>query len=189
MGNLYLKNPNQVDAYHSPWRKSEAIKIRLWETVWTLFARWLPKPFTWWYKILLRVFGCKIEGKPFIAPSCRIYAPWLLEIGDHSCLAGRSELYNLGPIKIGRRVTVAQYAYLCNGTHDFADLRLPLVVGEIEIADDAFIGAKTIILPGISIGEMSVIGAGSVVTKDVEPWTVVGGNPAKIIKKRLIKDE
>lgn len=189
MGKLYLKNPNQIDAYHSPWQLSEAIKIRVWETIWTIFVRWLPKPFSIWYKFLLKLFGCKIKGKPFVAPSCRIYAPWLLQLDDHSCLAPRSEVYNLGPIKIGKRATIAQYTYLCNGTHDFADPCLPLLVGEMEIGDDSFIGAKSIILPGIHVGEMSIVGAGAVVTKDVEPRAVVAGNPAKQIKSRILKNE
>lgn len=189
MANLEIKNSNQKDAYTSPWNKSEAIKIRIWEVVWTLFVRWLPKPFYRWHIFLLKLFGCKIYGKPFIAPTCRIYAPWLLEIGDKSCLATRCEVYNLGPVKLCERVTVAQYAYICNGTHDFSSKRLPLLVGNIVIEDDVFIGAKVLVLPGLTIKESSIVGAGSVLTKDTEPFGIYAGNPAKIIKKRIYKDE
>jgi len=189
MENLKIKNSNQKDAYTSPWTRSEAIKIRIWEVVWTLFVRWLPKPFYKWHIFLLKLFGCKICGKPFIAPTCRIYAPWLLEIGDKSCLATRSEVYNLGPVKLCERVTVAQYAYICNGTHDFSSKKLPLLVGNIVIENDVFIGAKVLILPGLTIKKSSIIGAGSVLTKDTEPFGIYVGNPAKIIKKRIIKDE
>lgn len=188
MHNLTLKNPNQKDAYTSPWNKREAIKIRVWEVVWVLLVCWLPKPFFRWHLLLLRLFGCKIKGRPFIAPTARIYAPWLLEIGHHSCLATRSEVYNLGPVKIGERTTIAQYAYICNGTHDMCTPVMPLLVGNIEIGNDVFIGAKSLLLPGVIIGDGAVVGAGAVVTKDVEPWTVVGGNPAKFLKKRVIKD-
>lgn len=189
MSKLYYKNENQKSAYSSPWRKSEAIKIRIWEIVWTFLIRWNPKFMYPWHIFLLNMFGCKIHGKPFIAPTCRIYAPWLLEIGNKSCLASRSEVYNLGTIKLGERITIAQYAYLCNGTHDLNNPRLPLVVGNMVIEDDVFIGAKAIILPGLTIHEGSIIGAGSVLTKDTEPWGIYAGNPAKYLKQRILKDE
>lgn len=187
MANIYLKNPNQSDVYTSPWTKREAILIRVWEVVWTLFIRWLPKPFSLWHILLLKLFGCRVSGQPFIAPSARIYAPWLLEISHRACLAPRCEVYNLGPVKIGERSVVAQYAFICNGTHDFSSKVMPLVVGEIIIEKDVFVGAKAIILPGLKLCEGAIVGAGAIVTKDVDSWTVVGGNPAKVIKKRNIK--
>lgn len=182
-----MKNRYQKDGYSSPWPKSQAILIRIWELVWTLFVRWLPKPFYRWHVFLLRIFGCKVHGHVFIAPSCRIYAPWLLEIGNRSCLAPRSEVYNLGPVKIGERVTIAQYTYICNGTHDLSNPILPLLIGNIGIADDVFIGAKAIILPGLNLSNYSVVGAGAVLTKDTEPYGIYAGNPAKFIRKRIIR--
>lgn len=186
MARLEMKNKSQTDAYTSPWNTSEAIKIRVWEVVWTLFVRWLPKPFSRWHVFLLKTFGCKVSGRPFIAPTCRIYAPWLLEIGDHACLATRSEVYNLGLVKIGERVTIAQYAYLCNGTHDFNRESLPLLVGNMIVEDDVFVGAKALVLPGLFLGKASIIGAGAVITKDTEPYGIYAGNPAKILKKRVL---
>lgn len=184
MARIYVKNKNQKDAYTSPWSKKEIILIRVWELVWNLFIRWLPKFCYPWHCTLLKLFGCKIYGKPFIAPSCRIYAPWLLEIHDKACIGLRSEVYNLGPVRIGKRAVIAQYAYLCNGTHDFSDKNLPLLVGNMEIEEDVFIGAKAIILPGLLIRKGSIVGAGAVLTKDTESFSVYGGNPAKFIKKR-----
>lgn len=184
MARLHLKNADQKDAYTSPWSKKEAVLIRVWELTWTVFVRWLPKFCYPWYLFLLKVFGCKIHGKPFIAPSCRIYAPWLLKIENKACLGLRSEVYNLGPISIGERSTVAQYAYLCNGTHDFSDERLPLMVGDMVIENDVFIGARAIVLPGLLVREGSVIGAGAVLTKDTNKWGIYAGNPARFIKKR-----
>lgn len=185
-GRLYRKDKKQSSVTACPWSKREAVLIRVWEVVWTLFIRWLPKPFYRWHILLLKAFGCKIHGHVFIAPTARIYAPWLLEIGENSCLATRSEVYNLGPVRIGQRVCVAQYVYLCNGTHDLSDRILPLLVGDLYIEDDVFIGAKAIILPGLNVSKGSVIGAGAVLTKDTEPYGIYGGNPAKFIKKRVI---
>lgn len=184
MPNLFLKNANQRNAYSSPWTRREAILIRVWEVVWTLLVRWLPKPAFRWHVLLLKMFGCKVNGRPFVAPTCRIYAPWLLTLGDHVALGSRSEVYNLGPVSIGSRTTVAQYAYLCNGTHDFNDKRLPLVVGDMRIEEDVFIGAKAIILPGLHVANHCIIGAGSVLTKDTEAGGIYAGNPARFIRGR-----
>ncbi|EIF6168331.1 DapH/DapD/GlmU-related protein [Clostridium perfringens] len=188
MSRTYVKNKNQKDAYTSPWSKKESILIRIWELVWILFVRWLPKFCYPWYCLLLRLFGCKIHGKPFIAPSCRIYAPWLLEIHNKACIGLRSEVYNLGPVKIKERAVIAQYSYLCNGTHDFSDKKSTLLVGDMEIEEDVFIGAKAIILPGIIVRKGTIVGAGSVLTKDTKEFGVYVGNPAKYIKDRIIRN-
>ena len=189
MANLIYKNKSQKSRYSSPWNRKEAVLIRIWECFWNLFIRWNPKLFFPWHLFCLKIFGCKVYGRPFIAPTCRIYAPWLLKISNKACLATGCEVYNLGPIEIGERATIAQYAYLCNGTHDLSDPKSPLLVGEIKIQKDVFIGAKAIILPGLTISEGSVIGAGSVLTKDTEPWGIYAGNPAKYIKRRILKNE
>ena len=181
---LYKKNESQKSVTSCPWSLKEAIMIRVWEVVWTFFVRWLPKPFSRWHVFLLKLFGCKIYGRPFISPTARIYAPWLLEIGDRSCLGTRSEVYNLGKVVIGERVTIAQYAYICNGTHDLSVRLMPLVVGDVYISDDVFIGAKAIILPGLRLGKASVIGAGAVLAKDTEPYGIYVGNPARYLKRR-----
>ena len=187
-GNVYLKNKNQKDAYSSPWDKKEAIMIRVWEVVWTFFVRWLPKPCYRWHVWLLKRFGCQIHGHVFIAPSCRIYAPWLLEIGCNSCLGSRSEVYNLGPVVIGERTTVAQHVYLCNGTHDFSTHVMPLLVGNMKIGNDVFIGAKAMILPGLQIADGCIVGGGAVLVKDTIKYGIYAGNPAKYIKQRVIND-
>ena len=186
---LYRKNKNQRDAYSSPWSKKEAIMIRIWEVVWTLFVRWLPTPFYRWHIFLLNLFGAHISGHPFIAPTARIYAPWLLTVGDRSCIATRSEIYNLGPVIIKERVTIAQYAYICNGSHDLSDNKLPLVVGDVVIDNDVFIGARAIILPGLHLCRYSVVGAGAVLTQNTTDFGIYAGNPARFIKERKIYGE
>ena len=84
---------------------------------------------------------------------------------------------------------IAQETMLCGGTHDLSLRTLPLLVGDTDVGKYVFIGARALVLPGANLGEGSVVGAGAVVTKDVEPWTVVGGNPAKLIKKRELKED
>jgi putative colanic acid biosynthesis acetyltransferase WcaF len=90
----------------------------------------------------------------------------------------------LGPIAIAEGATIAQEAYLCTGTHDFSDAALPLQTAAIAIGVDAFVGARALILPGVTIGDRAVVGAGAVVPKDVPPGAIVAGNPARIIGVR-----
>lgn len=187
MGKVWLKVSYQKDRNTTSWSVKEALKIRIWRIVWLLFISWTPKKLNNWRLFLLRLFGAKLE-KVFIFSSAKIYIPWQLEMKKGACLGPYSEVYNLGPVYFGEYSVLSQYAYVCNGTHDLSTLRLPLMVGRITIGAHVFIGAKALILPGIEIGEGAVVGAGSVVTKDIDAWTVVGGNPIQFIKKRILKE-
>jgi putative colanic acid biosynthesis acetyltransferase WcaF len=79
---------------------------------------------------------------------------------------------------------VSQHTYVCGGTHDLQDPQLPLLVGDIDIGRDVFIGAKALILPGVVIGESAVIGAGAVVSRDMPAGMICAGNPCRPIKAR-----
>ncbi len=189
MQNLVYKSPTQKDPYTSSWSLKEVLGIRLWQIVWLLFFRTSPKLFgRYWRVFLLKLFGAKLTWDVFLYSSSKVYVPWLLKMKSRSCLGPNTEIYNLGPVEIEERVTISQYSYICNGTHDFSNSRSPLLVGYIKIHNDVFVGARSFIMPGVEIGEFAVIGACSVVTKNVEPWAVVVGNPAKFIKKRVINE-
>lgn len=88
---------------------------------------------------------------------------------------------------IGNNVTISQYAFLCAATHDYEDATMPLVTAPIVIDNGAWICAASFVGPGVTIGEGAVVGAKAVVTKDVAPWDVVAGNPAKPVKKRVLR--
>lgn len=179
-----LETKRQADAYSSPWSMRTRLGGALWSAVWLLLARPTPKPLSPWRVLLLRLFGAKVSGTPFVASSAKVKFPWNLTLEDRACLAPDSEVYNLGPCILRARSTVTQRVYLCGGSHDLSQPSLPLVTGPIEIGADAFVGAQALILPGITIGDGAVVGAGSVVTKDVQPWTIVAGNPAREIGRR-----
>ena len=103
-----------------------------------------------------------------------------------ACLGECANAYSLGKIDIQEGATIAQEAYLCTGTHDFNDPSLQLITKPITVGKNAFIGARAMILPGVSIGNQAIVGAMSVVSKDVPDHQVVAGNPAKKIGERAI---
>src|SRR6201987_2783544 len=141
----------QQSQFDSPWTTNERVLRVLWEFCWFFFCAWTPKPLNAWRLFWLRVFDAKIDGKPFVHQRARIAIPWNLTLHDHACLGDPANAYSLGEIEIGARATVAQEAYLSTGTHDFARTDLPLVTGKITIGEDAFVGARAFVMPGITV--------------------------------------
>lgn len=170
--------------YSSPWSAKTRIKMAVWDATWLLLCRWTPKPLRPWRTTILRLFGARTQGITFVASSARIKMPWNLTMEPRSCIGSDARIYNLAPVVIRARATIAQEVYLCCGTHKFDDPALPLVTGPIDVGQDAFVGARAFVHPGVRIGEGAIVGACSVVTKDVEPWTVSAGNPSTRIKSR-----
>lgn len=140
-----------------------------------------------WRSFLLRLFGAKISFA-CLHQSVKIWAPWLLELGKEVYVDKEVNFYNAFGIKIGDRVVISQGVFLCSATHDYSEPSYPLTGGKISVEDDCWIAAEAFIHPGITIGQGSVIGARAVVTKNTEPWSVMGGNPAQFIKKRSMKN-
>ena len=153
------------------------------------FFRFSPRPFFSWRRFLLRLFGARIGKDVHIYNSATIYMPWNLEIGDWSSIGEDAFIYNLGKITIGNKTTISHRAHLCAGTHDYTDKTLPLLKLPIVIEGNVWVCADTFIGPGVLVGEGAVVGARSVVVKDIKPWMVVAGNPAIFIKKRVIKND
>jgi len=179
-----IVNPAQASAYESPWPPGNRVGRALWEICWMIFCSWTPKPLNPWRLFWLRVFDAKIDGTPFVHQRARIAMPWNLTLHDRACLRDRSNAYNLAEIEIGARATVAQEAYLCTGSHDFEQPGMPLTAAKITIGEGAFIGARAFILPGVTIGARSIIGACSVVTDDVPENVMAAGNPCKVLRPR-----
>jgi putative colanic acid biosynthesis acetyltransferase WcaF len=154
----------------------------VWATVWQICWKRVP----WLRTGILRLFGARCTSVVHFAGSVRIIRPWDLELGRCS-IGPRTHLYNLGGLKIGEQVVISQDVYICGGTHDYTDPTYPLLRKKIIIGDYVWIAAGAFIGPGVTIGEGAVVGARAVVMKDVPPWTVVAGNPAVVVKKRVMK--
>ena len=178
---------SQASAYDSPWTREHRIRMLLWEFVWTIFCSWTPKPANRWRLFWLKLFGAKIYGIPFVHQRARIQIPWNLIMHHQACLGDRANAYSLGIIEIHAHATVAQEVYLCTGTHAFDHPAMNLVTAPIIIGSNAFIGARAFIMPGVKVGTQAIVGACSVVTRNVAPNSIVAGTPAYEIAKPNIK--
>ena len=168
------------------YSKAELLRRISWG-IGRLFFRFSPRPCFGWRRFILRCFGAKIGANVNTYPSTWIYFPWNFTAGDWSALGEEAFIYNLGPVILGEKVTVSHRAQVCAGTHDYTLPNLPLLKPAVNIGDQVWICANAFVGPGVTVGEGAIIGAGSVVTKNVAPWSIVAGNPAKFIKKRILK--
>jgi len=136
---------------------------------------------------MLRSLGADVPLDLEVNGSARFMFPWLMRIGNRCAIGPRVDIYNLGGIEMGNDVVLSQDVYLCGGTHDYTRRDYPLLRKKITIGDGVWICAGAFVGPGVNIGEGAVIGARAVVMKDVEPWTVVSGNPAIAVKRRVMQ--
>lgn len=143
----------------SPWPLRMRCKLLLWEYCWIFLCQWTPKPANAWRLIILRLFGARITGRPFVHQRARIQIPWHIELEDGCCIGDRTNLYSLDRITVGERAIIAQEAYLCTGSHSLSHPNKPLKTAPIRVGQNAFIGARAFILPGSTIQDDSVIGA------------------------------
>ena len=146
---------------------------------WTMFR---------WRCFLLSLFGARIGIGCRVAPSCFVWAPWNLELEEYCSIADDVDCYCVTKISLGRKSCISQRVFLCTASHDIDSLLRPLICKPIKISSHAWVAAQSIILPGVEIGQGTVVGAGSVVTKDMPEWTVCAGNPCLPKKSRAIID-
>lgn len=155
-----------------------------WGVAWVLLFRPTPRPFNAWRRAVLRAFGARIGRGVVVQASVRIWAPWNLEMGPHSCMGGQVDCYSVAPIRVGAYATVSQHSFLCTASHDVDSPDMALTTSPISIGDHAWVAAAAFVGPGVVVGEGAVVGARSSVFKDVPPWTVVAGSPARVLRQR-----
>lgn len=172
---------------------SHGTKMRraVWNVTYALFFRPFPTLLFWWWRwLLLRLFGAEVCFYAHVYSSVRIWAPWNLKMEKGSCLGPHVICYNQAMVTLEDHAIVSQYAYLCTAGHKIDkpnNASSGLIVAPITIDKNAWIGTRAYINMGVEVGEGAIVGATASVFKDVEPWTVVGGNPATSIKKRELK--
>ena len=161
----------------------------LWTFVVEPLVRWLPKSCSFIRIFFLRMFGSRIGSHCLVMPGVKVLMPWNLELDEFVAVGHSVDIYNFAPIRIRRMSVVSQRCYLCTGSHDYSDPKMPLTFKPIDIGSECWVAAEAFIAPGVTIADGVVVGARSVVTRSIDaPWTVWAGNPAKLIKARQMKE-
>lgn len=177
---------NEIN-FKRPYNNLNKVKRMLWFVTWTILAKPFPRNTARKWKILiLRIFGAKIHSTCTIYSESKIFMPWNLVMEEYACIAGEVIIENAAIVTLGAYSIISQYSYLCTASHDIRKKDFPQYSKPIILGKKSWVAAKCFIGPGVTIGDGAVVGATSSVFKDVEPWTVVGGNPAKFLKKREI---
>jgi len=176
-----------LSKFDNSWYKAGSIIKRvLWYiSNFIFFKTLIPYP----YKLkvfILRFFGAKVGKNVVIKPDVNIKFPWFLEIGDNVWIGESAWIDNLTWVKIGNNVCISQGAYICTGNHNYKKESFDLIVKPVIIEDGVWIGAKSVVCPGITIASHSVLVAGGVLTKNTQPYSIYKGNPAEFIRKREI---
>jgi putative colanic acid biosynthesis acetyltransferase WcaF len=158
-----------------------------WAFVQATVFRWSPRPWHGFRSRLLVMFGADIPepGKVVVFPSASIVFPWKLELAPRSMIGPNVTVYNLAPVVLRRGANISQNCHLCAGTHDYNRWSMPLVAKPIVVGENAWLGADVFVGPGVTIGSLCVVGARSVVVKDLPDRTVCAGNPCRVLKERM----
>ena len=178
-----------VDTFAYP---SFSLRNRLTRVLWNicclLFFRYTPIPLHAWRSFVLRIFGARVGKGVHVYPRVKIWGPWNLDLRDQCGIGNGAILYSQAMITIGERAIISQGSHICTGTHDYTKKENPLVTAPISIGAMAWVAAESFVHPGLTIGDGCVVGARSVVTKDLPPWTVCAGHPCKVIKERVMSE-
>jgi putative colanic acid biosynthesis acetyltransferase WcaF len=137
---------------------------------------------------LLRLFGARVGSGVVIKPGVRVKNPQLLSIGSHTWIGEDCWIDNLTDVYLGSHVCISQKAYLCTGNHDWSDPNFGLLISPISVDDGAWVGAGSMIAPGVRIRSHAIATAGSVVTRDIPAWEIHSGNPARFARSRQIRE-
>jgi len=153
-----------------------------------MILRWVGyMPIHIFRKTAYRLAGIKIGRGSTIHMFANFYQPKNIEIGEDTIIGDRCFLDGRAKLKIGSHTAIASQVLIYNSQHNINSFDFKPIEKKVEIGDYVFIGPRSIVLPGIKIGKGAVVAAGAIVTKDVFPMSVVGGVPAKEIRKRKIK--
>lgn len=140
-------------------------------------------------KKIYAIFGANISKESYLYNSAKVYDPRNLILKGECELGPNTDIYNVNVVILEDGARVSQKAYICTASHDITDStkNMRLISAPITICKDAWVAADAFIGMGVTIGEGAVVGARASVFKNVEPLTIVGGNPAKVLGLRKIK--
>jgi len=188
--NLKLQKENEMVEFNpvqtSPFDKKTKIKLHLWHLINITLFRWTFFFMRKYRVFLLRLFGAKIDWTCSIDRTVTIDGPWFLTMGKLSSLGENAWLRCRAPVTIGEKCCIGKDVCIMTGSHKLSSPRFELITDPVTIGDCVWIATRSFVHKGTCIGDGAVVSACAVVSGNVEPWSVVGGNPAKFIKKRVI---
>lgn len=177
-----------LTSYNNSWYKPGGrLKIIVWYWVNELVLKNTLLPFSKLKVIVLYCFGAKIGRGVTIKPGVSIKYPWFLEIGNHCWIGENVWIDNLSYVSIADNVCISQGAMLLCGNHDFKAPTFDLITGPITLEEGSWVGAKSIVCPGVTLKSHSILSVGSVANRDLDPYCIYKGNPAIKVKDRKIK--
>lgn len=169
----------------SPFTIREKFFSRIWKFFNATLFRILPYNFVGYRRFLLRLFGAKIAKNASIERTAIIDFPWNLTMGYQSSIGENAWVYCLEKITIGEKSCIGKDVYLITGSHDIDDPSFSLITKPIIIKDGFWVATGSKLLPGVILNNFSVIGAFSIVMKDVPENQIWAGTPAKYVKQRF----
>lgn len=172
----------------TPFGIAYKLKSRLWGLTNATLFRWSLFFMRKYRVAILKLFGAKIDWSCSVDRTATIVDPWNLSMGRMSSIGEYACIRCRGKVTIGENCCIGRDVYLLSASHDISSPTFDMISAPINIEDNVWIATRSTVGKGVTIGKGAVIAAESNVVKDVEPWTVVGGNPAKPIKKRVIKE-
>ncbi len=176
-----------LSSFNNDWYKPGGpIRRLMWYMVNALFFR-TAFPLVGVKKAWLKLFGAKLGHNVLIKPHVNIKYPWFLEIGNNVWIGEEVWIDNLGKVKIGDNCCLSQGAFLLCGNHNYSKSTFDLIVGDITLEDGVWIGARSIVCPGVTCASHAVLAAGSVANKNLDSYCIYQGNPAQKIRQRSIK--
>ena len=178
---------SHLSSFNNSWYKPGAglIKQLLWFAVNIFLFKNSLFPFSKFKIATLRLFGAHIGKGVVIKPSVNIKYPWRLTIGNFSWIGENVWIDNLDEVVIGSNVCISQGALLICGNHNYKKETFDLFIGKIILEDGVWVGAKSVVCPGVSCKSHSILSVGSVATSDLEEFGIYQGNPAKKVKDRI----
>jgi len=177
-----------LNKYNNDWyQPGGAIKRTLWLVVNACFFSNGLAIFNGFKLFLLRCFGATIGEGVVIKPSVNIKYPWFLTIGNHVWIGENVWIDNLTTVNIGSNVCISQGVMLLTGNHDYTKSTFDLIIGEIILEDGVWLGAQSVVCPGITCKSHSVLAVNSTATRNLEAYSIYQGNPASKVRDRKFK--
>ena len=176
-----------LSSYNNSWfEPGSFIKRITWHYTCAIFFKSDLFPFYRLKVFFLRLFGATIGKGVLIKPFVNIKYPWLLSIGNHVWIGENVWIDNVAHVHIGDNSCISQGACLLTGNHNYKKKSFDLVPGRITLEQGVWIGAHSIVCPGVTCRDHSILSVGSVATRDLEPFFIYRGNPATKVRERVI---